>query len=198
MAKPKKVLIVDNDLKVSEKIKRAFDMDDEFTFEVTAVATEDKALEILKREGRFDLVIIDWGLEPIENGGMKILESLKTYLPKIKIIYTTYATLEDCVKAMKAGADDYIDRNQPEALKKLLDSAKEKLKARKFEEHEPDSRWLAEHIEELMDKYHGDLIAFIDGKVVGHAPTRRELMERVKKSYPDEEPFIMFAPMEVI
>jgi len=198
VTKPKKVFIIGSNLKTSEKIERAFNMDNEFTFEVTAVATEDEATEILKREGRFDIVIIDWRLGPIENGVLKMLESFKTYLPKIKIVYTAHATLEDCVKAMKAGADDYIDKNQQGALNKLLDSAKEKLKARKFEEHEPDNRWLAEHIEELMDKYHGDLIAFIDGKVVDHAPTRRKLIERVKKNYPDEEPFIMFAPVEVI
>lgn len=197
-SKPRRVLIIEDDPKVREEIKRAFTMDDEFVFEVTESATVEKATKILEKERRFDLLVIDWRMMPVEDGGLKLLNVGKGYFPKIKIVYTAYATLEDCVRAMKAGADDYIDKNQPGSLEKLLESAKEKLRARKFEDHGPDSEWLSEHIEELREKYHGELIAFIDGKVVGHAPTERKLREEVKKKYPDEEPFIMFAPVEVI
>jgi len=198
MAKPRKVLIIEDELRARQAIARAFTMDEEFKFEVTGVATVEEATDILKKaERRFDLLVIDWKLDPEGEGGLRLLEAGKIYLPKIKIIYTAYATLEDCVKAMKAGADDYIDKNQPDSLKKLLESAKEEIKAWEFEEHEPDPQWLNEHLEELRAKYHGELIAFIDGKVVAHAPTKRELLKKVKEKYPDEEPFIMFAPVEV-
>lgn len=198
MEKSRRVLIIEDDPTARKDIERAFTMDEEFNFKVTGVATVEEATKVLKKEERrFDLVVIDWILEPEKEGGLKILESLKIYLPKIKIVYTAYATLEDCVKAIKAGAADYIDKNQPDSLKKLLESAKEKLKTWKFEEHEPDRQWLNEHLEELRAKYHGELIAFIEGKVVAHARTERQLRDKVKKRYPDEEPFIMFAPVEI-
>ena len=200
MTKPMRVLIIEDDQNAREEIGRALSVDGEFNFEVTGASTVEEATEILKRERRFDLVLIDWRLDR-EEGGSEILdmmqEKISPYFPKIKIVYTGYASMAGCVKAMRAGADDYIDKNQPGALEKLLGSAKELLRARRFDEHEPDSRWIAEHLEELMD-YHGELIAFIDGEVVDHASTRRELTEKVKKRYPDEEPFIMFAPAEVI
>ncbi|MCP4349853.1 MAG: response regulator [Desulfobacterales bacterium] len=199
MAKPRKVLIIEDKQKASEEMERMFTMDEEFEFIVTKVPTVEDAIMILKNEEkRFDLVVIDWQLGPVKDGGLKILEDLKIYLPKIKIVFTAYAIIEDCVKAMKAGADDYIDKNQSGSLEKLLNSAKEKLRLRKYEEHEPESEWLAEHFFELREKYYGELIAFIDGKLVGHASTKRELLEKVKKNYPDEKPFIMVAPVEVI
>ena len=49
-----------------------------------------------------------------------------------------------------------------------------------------------------MDQYSGELIAFIDGEVIDHAPTMKKLKDKVKKAHPNEEPYIMFAPMEVI
>ncbi|MDI6752543.1 MAG: response regulator [bacterium] len=197
MVKPRKVLIIENDLKGRKEIERAFCMDEEFDFEVTEVAEIEEAIKILEKERRFDLLVIDWRLEPLQEGGLELLKAGRVYFPKIKIVYTAYATLENCVKAMQAGADDYIDKNQEGSLKKLLESAKEKLRARKFEEHEPDSDWLSEHAEELMDSYRGELIAFIDGKVVAHAPTNRKLAEKIKEMCLDEKPFIMFAPVEV-
>ncbi|MBW2570096.1 MAG: response regulator [Deltaproteobacteria bacterium] len=199
MAKQRKVLIIEDKKRVREDLQRMFRMDDEFEFEVTGVETVEEAETVLKNEERrFDLVVIDWRLEPLKDGGLKILEDLKSYLPKIKIVYTAYATIEACVKAIKAGADDYIDKNQPGSMEKLLNSAKEKLRQRSDEEHEPDSEWLATHLDNLREKYYGEIIAFIDGKVVGHAKTKKELIEKIKINYPDEKPFIMFAPVEVI
>lgn len=196
MTRSIRVLIIEDDQNAREEIGRALSVDDKFNFEVTGVSTVEEAIEILKNERRFDLLVIDWRLDR-EEGGLELLNVGKEYFPKIKIVYTAYASIEDCVKAMRAGADDYIDKNQPGALEKLLGSAKELLRARRSDEHEPDSQWITEHLEELMD-YHGELIAFIDGGMVDHASTRRELIEKVKNRYPDEEPFIMFAPAEVI
>lgn len=199
MTKIRNVLIIEDDSKVRTDIKRAFRVDDEFEFAVTGVATVEEANRIMREEKkRFDLLVIDWRLEHVKDGGLKILLEGKKYFPKIKIVYTAYATIENCVKAVKSGADDYIDKSQSDSLEKLRDSAKEKLRARQFEEHEPDSEWLNEHLVELKEKYYGELIAFIEGKVVDHASTEQELIEKVKKKYPDKEPFIMFAPVEVI
>jgi len=195
--KPRRVLIIEDERRGREEIKRAFTMDEEFVFEVTELATVEEALRILEKEKRFDLVVIDWRLNDKREEGLEVLNKAKIHMPKIKIVYTAYATLDDCVRAMRAGAYHYIDKNQPGSLKKLLECAKEKLRTLKFEDHEPDSEWLYDHLEELRDKYYGQLIAFIDGKIVDHGKSKRELEERVMKKY-GEKPYIMFAPMEVV
>ena len=55
---------------------------------------------------------------------------------------------------MKAGADDYIDKNMKGggSVQRLVDSAKDELRERKFAEHEPDTDWLAENLDYLGKK----------------------------------------------
>ncbi|MCP4137915.1 MAG: response regulator [bacterium] len=196
MARLKKVLIIEDDPIPRNDIKRVFTMDEEFDFQVYESVSFEEAKKISEEKRRFDLLVIDWRLASEENGGLDALKNLKIFFPKIKIVYTAHATLENCVKAMKAGANNYIDKTQPGSLEKLLESAKEELRARKFDDNEPDNEWLNEHLEELSEKYSGELIAFIDGQVVDHGKSKQKLIEKVKEKYPDDEPYIMFAPVE--
>lgn len=202
MAKERMVLVVDDKQGPRDEIARAFEMDEEFDFKVEKAASEKEAIEILKRqERRYDVVTIDWMFPSSKDGGLEVLNflnNLKLYLPKVKIVYTAYPSIKNCVKAMKAGADNYIEKTDPtKSLKELLESVKEELRSRKSDENEPDPNWLKEHFDELMQKHRGELIAFIDGKLVGHASTKRKLLEELKERYPNEEPFIMFAPEQI-
>lgn len=196
--KERRVLVIEDEKKVREDIERAFTMDGEFSFKpVIGVASVEEAIKVLEKEKRFDLLIIDWKLKDGKEGVEILKKRLQVFLPKIKIVFTAYASISDCVRAIRAGADDYIDKNQEDNLKKLLDAAKERLRERKYEENEPDDQWLEAHFDELYDNYYGELLAFIDGELIDHAKTERELREKVKQKYPDKEPFIMFAPMRV-
>jgi DNA-binding NtrC family response regulator len=173
--------------------------DIDFSFEIKTAESVEEAIDVLKdEERRFDVVIIDWRLAESKTE-LEVLDGLKAlrpHFPKIKIVYTAYPSIENCVKAIKAGADDYIDKTEPGSLDRLIDSIKRELFARKHEDNEPDREWVDEHFDELRERYYGELIAFIDGKVVDHGKNRKELEKRVMEKY-GEKPYIMFAPVEV-
>ncbi len=196
----RRILIIDDEKIVRDELKRIFEVDELYNFVVETADSYKEAESILiKCEKRFDVVIIDWRFDPDESdGGKKILKELNKSLPKIKIVYTAYPTFDNCVFAMKSGANNYIDKNRPKSTKILLNAVKEELKKFTQDEHEPTSAWIAEHIEELQEKYTGELIAFINGKPVASSSKKKDLLEEVKKKYPNEKPFIMFKPMEVI
>lgn len=198
--RPRKVLIIDDEERVRERIRRTFEFDeDEFTFEVKDVGTIEEAEKILKYESRYDLVIIDWRLKKEDSGYdvLKILEKLFTYFPILKIVYTAYPTYDNCVKAMNAGSNHYIDKNEKNSLEKLLNVSKELLRERKhIDKNVPDPKWLEDHYDELAEKYPYEFIAFIDGKMVGHAPTKKVLEIFLKDNYPDEVPYILIASRE--
>lgn len=57
----------------------------------------------------YDVLLIDMKLKDMD--GMKILETVKKAKPEIYIIVITgYSTVENAVKAMKLGANDYISK----------------------------------------------------------------------------------------
>ncbi len=197
---PKKILFVEDTENFSKELERVFKNDNFFKeAEISIVATVDEALEKFQEQfkqenqSRFDLVVIDWHLMDKENGGLEVLSSSKPYCPKIKIVFTAHDSYENCVKAIKIGANDYIPKGKKGSIKKLIESAKQLLQARKYEKHEPESQWLRENMDELIE-YKGELLAFIHGRIVAHAKSKNELLEKVKQSYPEEEPFIMYAP----
>ena len=187
-----------------EAIKITFEKDREYKFETYEAATEDDAKEILKNSARrFDVVIIDldlqgWGYNL--EGGFKILDilnSLNIYMPKIKIVFSVYIAIENVVRAMKAGADNFIDKRQSGSIDKLLEAVKEELRARRSDENEPDDEYLQQHFDEWAEEYHGELLAFIDGKLVDHSKSKKELLQKVKEKHPHEEPYIMYAPIHM-
>jgi len=200
MNNTKKLLIIDDDKNVSYTLKRMFQRDKDYDFEVHEAGSIKEADEILKNAfekdvRRFDVVIIDWKFDKEDiHGGLKILEDLKQYLPKVKIIYTAVPEYDNCVKAIKAGADNYIIKPN---LEKLLEAVKEELRLRKADKNEPDYSWYRDNAEMLYDKYRGELLAFIDGILVDHDKSKRELLKKVKEKYPDEEPYLMYAPVDI-
>ncbi len=57
----------------------------------------------------YDVLLLDMKLKDMD--GMKILETVKKKKPKLHVIVMTgYSTVENTVKAMKLGANDYISK----------------------------------------------------------------------------------------
>ncbi|MBF0606770.1 MAG: response regulator [Magnetococcales bacterium] len=212
MNKVKKVLVIDNEENVCAHVKRVFEMDKDFDFEVTTVYKVEEALSILeedsKKEGRFDVVVIDLFFPPDEEPkdrevlkGRKILEKenlseISRYFPKVKIVFSAHPDTEYVVEAMKLGACNYIvkeDKDGMTAFERLLNVAKEELKQRGFV-HEPDYDYMNKHFDEWRENYYNEYLAFINGLLVGHGPNEQRLIEKVKEKYPNENPYIMLSP----
>jgi len=85
-------------------------------YDVMTAENGEKALEKLKKN-YFDLVLLDYKMPGMD--GMEVLQETKRLNPEIDVILmTAYGTIETAVKAMKAGAADYITK--PIELAELL------------------------------------------------------------------------------
>lgn len=85
-------------------------------YQVTEASNGERALEMLKNE-YIDLVLLDYKMPGMD--GMAVLNEVKGLNPEIDVILmTAYGTIETAVKAMKAGAADYITK--PIELEELL------------------------------------------------------------------------------
>lgn len=99
-------------------------------FNTLSVANGRQALAILKKE-EVDIILCDVNLA--ETNGLEVLEELKEASPLVEVIMlTAYGSIKDGVKAIKAGAYDYIIKGEDNnKLIPLLYRAREKVRLQK-------------------------------------------------------------------
>jgi CheY-like chemotaxis protein len=96
-------------------------------YSVSAAQSGSEAIEKLSQG--FDLVLTNLKMEDMD--GTKVLELVKEQSPETAVIVVTdYATLDSAIKAMRQGADDYI--NKTEIITKVLPSVEKALKKRRL------------------------------------------------------------------
>ena len=186
-----KILVVDDE--EAEKVKENVE---DFTFRKgeQAVGCEiDTALTIaqatekisgLKKKNQFyDIMIIDMVMEEGEEAGLEIF---KMQLSCIKIVLTAHPSIPNCVKCLKAGAFDYIEKNALayDPYEKLKKSMTRGLQKRLEIPYDPFMRWLNTNLDKFIEDYSGEHIAVIDYMVVDDDPDYDELLKRVKENYP--------------
>lgn len=120
------ILIVDDDRNVLEVIEaRLFSSG----YRVFKADSPEKALEILKNR-QVQLMISDMKMPGM--GGMDLFQEVRESLPDLPVIFlTAYGTIPDAVKAMQAGAVDYIAKpfDGQDLLKKIKSVLKRKRAA---------------------------------------------------------------------
>jgi DNA-binding NtrC family response regulator len=99
------VLLVDDDPHILEVLEARLSASD---FETVRASSGAEALEIL-RSRRIDLLISDIRMPGM--GGLELLEAVRKFLPRLPVIMlTAYGTIPDAVKAIKAGAVEYLTK----------------------------------------------------------------------------------------
>jgi len=97
------ILIIEDEETLRESLKRIFTKDG---FSVEAVDSAEKGLKLLEN-GLFDVIISDIMLPGLD--GIELLQKVREILPdQIFIVVTAYGSLETAIKALRAGAYDYI------------------------------------------------------------------------------------------
>lgn len=121
-----KILIVDDEIKILRALK--FLLED--TYEVYSSDNIIDAKEIFIRE-KINLVLLD--LQLAEGNGLDLMEDLLSIDSEAAIIImTAYSTIENSIKAIKAGAFYFITKPiDNDQLLILLDTASEKLSLKK-------------------------------------------------------------------
>lgn len=99
------LLVVDDDKNIRETLGRSFQSMD---YEVRLASGAAEALRILAQE-RVDLALTDFRMA--EMNGLELLREVKRRRPEcLVILMTAYATVENAVAVMKAGAYDYVTK----------------------------------------------------------------------------------------
>lgn len=99
-----KILIVDDDQEFREELKDALD-----DYEIVDVSSGQAALQLLRRAHEISVVILDVMMPG--PSGIEVLEELRKSDPDLKIIILTgYSSKDVAIEALKAHADDYIEK----------------------------------------------------------------------------------------
>src|SRR5437879_1092292 len=121
------VLIIDDEAAIRESLETLLGLEG---YAVEVAATGREGLELLA-ERQFDLVLLDLALP--ERNGMEVLQQIRSRDPELSVVMiTAYGTLENAVKAMQAGATNFIQK--PWANEKLLADVRAAVARRRAEE----------------------------------------------------------------
>ena len=137
----------------------------------TVSEANDGAVAIDQVKGQsYDLVLMD--VRMVQVSGLEALDQIKTYNPAIPVvIMTAYSSVDTAVKALKAGAHDY--------LTKPLDFDKLKITIERALEHtrlKKENRQLRESLGRHFDRQN----------IIGQSPAMIRLLETVAQVAPSE------------
>lgn len=193
------VLIIDDEETPRNALKRAFEAFQGRTFDVkTAETSEEAAMEIAKC--KFDVITVDIMLDKDseEEIGIDLLKEgmiLASCRDAVKIVVTAYPTFERCVKAMRLGAWDFIQKS-PGYQQRAVQSAVERLDELEFtskQEAEILGDWLPMNENFLRKQFSDEYIAILDKSVIAHGKTMIDLGIELAKSskWRSKKPFIL-------
>jgi len=99
-----KILLADDEAQI---LKDLSDILKEEGYEVSAAKNGVEALEVMKREGTFDLVLTDIMMPGMD--GLELLKKIKEIQPNSTVIMlTAHASTEKAIEALKYGAKDFL------------------------------------------------------------------------------------------
>ncbi len=109
-----KLLIVDDEKNIRARLATFFE---NCGHSVRTAESGERALEVMTDGEAVDLVLTDYRMA--ELNGLELLQRIKRQSPgTVVILMTAYATVENAVAAMKAGAFDYLTK--PFSLEQIL------------------------------------------------------------------------------
>jgi DNA-binding NtrC family response regulator len=121
------ILIIDDEAAIRESLETLLQLEG---YSVDSAATAEDGLTRIG-EHNFDLVLLDLALP--DRDGIDVLEELRNQDPQLAIIMiTAYGTVENAVKAMQAGAANFVQK--PWDNEKLLADVRAAIARRRAEE----------------------------------------------------------------
>jgi CheY-like chemotaxis protein len=137
----------------------------------------------MKLKNPCDVIIADMRMEQ-DDSGFAILDSVKRLnLSAVVIILTANDTVEDCRRAFRAGAWDYLNKTMTGAnVFEVLDqSIQDAITYLKRWGNRPNKEWFEDHQSELEFNYWGQWIAIANQTIIETADTEEELLKRLEE-----------------
>jgi DNA-binding NtrC family response regulator len=161
MKKKANILIVDDEQDAIDIFSRPLIHE----YNIVTANSAEEALHRLK-ESAFHIVMTDVVMPNMD--GIELMKQIKLFWPQTSIVMISgKASIETAVKAMKLGAEDFIEK-PVEDLDLIKLTIERILK----------SKWQVEEIERLRTLIDQD---FLRGKVIGNSILMQQLMEKIKR-----------------
>ena len=107
MTKKHKVLVVDDETSICEVLEIVLS---NAGYTVRTALSVEAAIDLLASEN-VDVVLTDLYMDTDRNAGLRLLEHLKSYLPKTPaIMMTAHGSIDTAIEAMRLGAVDYVQK----------------------------------------------------------------------------------------
>jgi NtrC-family two-component system response regulator AlgB len=124
---------------------------------VQGAESGERALELLAGGGSYDVVLTDYRLA--ELNGLELLRQIKRQSPETAVILmTAYATVENAVAAMKAGAFDYLTK--PFSLDQVQHVVERAIELRQLREENRSLRGALEELP-LLDSHNSAMVELL-------------------------------------
>ena len=175
----KKILIVDDERTARKGLSFAIRP---LQVAITEADSQKMAEAIIDKE-EFDLVICDLRL-PTEANGLSLIKTIKEKYPDTSILaITAYGSIENAVKAMQFGADDYVtkDFSGDEILikiEKMLETRDLRL----------TNKRITEKLNDLEKKYG---MLFKQDVIIGEHPKMKEIIALAEKIAQDNDSTVL-------
>ncbi len=158
------ILIVEDEETLRESLRRVFTREGYY---VEATATAEDGLKLLE-ENSFDVIIADIILPGID--GTEMLERVKNNNPEqVFILMTAYASVDTAVRALRAGAYDYIMK--PIIHEEIKQVVRNALRQKDLLRHK---RVLQREITRTYDLSH----------IIGESPAIKSILEEIRRVAP--------------
>ncbi|MFN5857537.1 MAG: RNA-binding domain-containing protein [Pseudanabaenaceae cyanobacterium] len=155
---------------------------EEFGYQhILTATTTSEALEKLANT-HFDVIISDMRMNEDIGSSFTILDYVQQHnLSSVVIIFTANESLEDCYRAWKSKAWDYVSKNPPtgNAFDTLNNSIQEAIAYLNRWGNGPNEQWFTEHKAEIESQYWGQWIAIVNQTVIEAAESEPELLQRL-------------------
>lgn len=136
-----------------------------------------------KLQNPCDIIVADMRMEK-DDSGFAILQSIKALnLSAVVIILTANDTVEDCRRAFREGAWDYLNKSMTGAnVFEILDqSIQDAIVYLERWGNRPNEQWFEEHRVEFESQYWGQWIAIANQTVIDVADSEAELLKRLEE-----------------
>ena len=163
-----RVLVVDDDAEILRLIRRVLQIEG---FQVVTAESGEAAIQEMERQ-EFDLLVLDLMMSGID--GITVCRQIRSFSTIPIIILTAKINVEDKVKALEAGADDYVTK--PFSTQELVARVKAVLRRRQMTLPAPStSRLVSSNLEiDFLDRR-----VTIAGQEVKLTPTEFNLLQEL-------------------
>lgn len=153
---------------------------EDFSYQNLETATSAQEAKEKLQQQSFDVIVADMRMER-DDSGFEILDWVRDHnLSAVVIIFTANDTIEDCHRAFKSEAWDYISKNiSGSPFETLHESMQAAIAYLNRWGNKPNEQWFEEHQAELEQKYWGQYIAIANKAVIESADTQEKLNQKL-------------------